>query len=92
MCFKGTAEGEREKALEDVMNYVQKRIAEHEQTFDKNNLRDLVDRFLSTIPLEEDTMKKCKKNKQGPNPWLKGWMVIVKLYWSPVKEEFFKKI
>lgn len=50
------------------MNYVQKRIAEHEQTFDKNNLRDLVDRFLSTIPPEEDTMKKCKKNKQGPNP------------------------
>lgn len=54
----GTAEGEREKALEDVMNYVQKRIAEHEQTFDKNNLRDLVDRFLSTIPPEEDTKKK----------------------------------
>lgn len=72
MCFKGTAEGEREKALEDVMNYVQKRIAEHEQTFDKNNLRDLVDRFLSTIPPEEDTKKKCKKNKQGSNHWLKG--------------------
>lgn len=50
------------------MNYVQKQIAEHEKTFDKNNLRYLVDRFLTTIPLEEDSKKKCKENNQGSKP------------------------
>lgn len=69
MCFKGTGKDERDKrANEDIMNYVQKQIAEHEKTFDKNNLRYLVDRFLTTIPLEEDSKKKCKENNQGSKP------------------------
>uniref|UniRef100_K1QW52 Cytochrome P450 2B4 n=1 Tax=Magallana gigas TaxID=29159 RepID=K1QW52_MAGGI len=56
--FLGTSQEERLRAQSDVSNYLKYQIEEHEKTFDRNNIRDLVDRFLTTIPPEEDSNQK----------------------------------
>lgn len=56
--FIGTGEEDRLRAQGDASSYLKYQIEEHEKTFNRNNIRDLVDQFLTTIPPEEDSNQK----------------------------------
>ena len=78
--MQGSRSRDRVKAQKLLLEYTKHQIAEHEETFDENNLRDFVDLYIQSC--KEDG----EKNTQGTYTH-----IHVYIYYMRLKKNLFSK-
>lgn len=67
---KGSGLNQRMKAQQVLLEYTTSQIAEHEETFDENNLRDFVDVYIQAEKQNGESKGKGLLLKHWNNDWL----------------------